>query len=139
MVLQQKWIDTVSPLPFAYYSNARTEIVPFLPPNPSRILEVGCGAGATLGYLKQQNLCQWAAGVEIMPDAAAVARQAADVVWQESIETFTLPIEPQSLDVILCMDVLEHLVDPWAVMQKLTPLLAKNGVIIASIPNIILW
>ena len=71
-----------------------------------------------------------------MPDAAALARQVADVIWEENIETFSLPLEPYSVDVILCMDVLEHLVDPWAVLQKLTPLLANKGVIIASIPNI---
>jgi 2-polyprenyl-3-methyl-5-hydroxy-6-metoxy-1,4-benzoquinol methylase len=47
-----------------------------------------------------------------------------------------LPIEPDSLDLILCLDVLEHLIDPWTVVQRLRKLLKPGGAIIASIPNI---
>ena len=119
-----------------YYSHTRKEVTPLMPQKASRVLEIGCGTGATISYLKQQNLCSWAAGIEISPVAAEMAKQTVDVVWHDNIETFTLPLEPQSIDVILCMDVLEHLVDPWGALRKLTPLLAEGGVIIASIPNI---
>lgn len=40
------------------------------------------------------------------------------------------------MDLILCLDVLEHLVDPWEVIRKLTGLLKPEGCIIACIPNI---
>lgn len=119
-----------------YYSHTRKEVAPLIPKKVNRLLEIGCGSGATIAYLKQQNLCAWAAGVEIVPEAAEIAKQTVDIVWQENIETFAPPLDPQSLDVILCLDVLEHLVDPWAVVKKLTPLLSERGVIIASIPNI---
>ncbi|MDB5666262.1 MAG: ubiG 2 [Cypionkella sp.] len=39
-------------------------------------------------------------------------------------------------DVILCLDVLEHLADPWSVVRRLHEALAPDGVIVASIPNI---
>jgi len=120
----------------SYYATARKEVAPFIPHPKARILEIGCGAGATIGYLKDQGLCSWAAGVEIMPKPAAQAKKVCDQLWLENIEQFTLPIKPGTLDVILCLDVLEHLVDPWAVVKKLTPLLKKDGVLIASIPNI---
>ncbi|MFO1186414.1 MAG: methyltransferase domain-containing protein [Alphaproteobacteria bacterium] len=39
-------------------------------------------------------------------------------------------------DCILCLDVLEHLVDPWRVVGALHGQLAPGGVIVASIPNV---
>lgn len=119
-----------------YYSMARKEVAPLIPAPKAKILEIGCGAGATLAYLKHQGLCHIAYGVELMPTPAQEAAKVCDNLWVDNIETFTPPIASNSLDVILCLDVLEHLVDPWAVVKKLTPLLKKNGVLIASIPNI---
>ncbi len=37
---------------------------------------------------------------------------------------------------ILALDVLEHLVDPWTVVAKLDRLLRPGGVLVASIPNV---
>ena len=39
-------------------------------------------------------------------------------------------------DCILCLDVLEHLQDPWRVLRKLTGWLRPNGTVVASIPNV---
>src|SRR5262249_50795120 len=39
-------------------------------------------------------------------------------------------------DTILALDILEHLVDPWTVLEKLTALLKPGGRIVASIPNV---
>ena len=39
-------------------------------------------------------------------------------------------------DVILCLDVLEHLTDPWAVVDRLSEMLRPGGCIVASIPNV---
>jgi len=47
-----------------------------------------------------------------------------------------LPIVPSTLDLILCLDVLEHLVDPWRVTSFLQKLLKPGGALIISVPNI---
>jgi 2-polyprenyl-3-methyl-5-hydroxy-6-metoxy-1,4-benzoquinol methylase len=41
-----------------------------------------------------------------------------------------------AFDVIAFCDVLEHLVDPWAVVAGVRPQLSKDGVVVASTPNI---
>ena len=46
-----------------------------------------------------------------------------------------MPYEVNSIDVIICGDVLEHLIDPLAVLQKLKVILKGDGILIASIPN----
>lgn len=120
----------------AYFSGVRRDIVHLLPDDCRRLLELGCGAGLTLKHLKDEGLCRWASGVELNVSAAEVAKRYLDRVWSGDIESMTLDIEPGSLDAILALDVLEHLVDPWAVVERLHRLLKPGGVLIAAIPNI---
>lgn len=121
---------------YNYVGRTRNEILPLWPGQCNRVLEIGCGAGATLAYLKHAGLCHWTGGVELHPEAAARARKQVDLLVEGSIERADLPIESGSIDVILCLDVLEHLVDPWHVLTAIQHLLAPGGVIIASIPNV---
>lgn len=119
-----------------FHHSRRDQILPLLPANCDRVLEVGCGAGTTLRQLKSAGLCNWIGGVELFPTAAAEAAAVLDYVCQGNIETIELGIEIGSIDVVLCLDVLEHLVDPWATVRKLTSLLKPGGVLIASLPNV---
>lgn len=121
-----------------YHHHARTEIVPYLPAAPARILELGCAAGATIAHLKNLYPGLWAAGVELDEAAAKEARTHLDTVWQGTVEDtpWDSAIPKASLDAVLCLDILEHLVDPWAAVKRLSPLLAPGGRLIISIPNI---
>ena len=57
-------------------------------------------------------------------------------VEKAAFETF---IPKGSLDLVLCLDVLEHLVDPWTVVKRVTPLISPSGRLIISVPNIRNW
>lgn len=120
----------------AYFTNIRSEILPLIPQNAARILEVGCGMGNTLAWIKSIRKCEWVCGIEISSDSADEANKRIDLVVQGDIEKIDFPVEFNSFDVILCLDVLEHLVDPWLVLSRLDKLLKPGGVIIASIPNV---
>jgi SAM-dependent methyltransferase len=120
-----------------YFDRVRAEILPLLPSGcVDRVLEVGCGSGDTLAYLRDGDRCRWTCGVELFPDAAEIARGRLDEVYEGNIEQLELPIAPGSIDVVLCLDVLEHLVDPWTTAARLAKLLKPRGVLIASIPNV---
>lgn len=119
-----------------YFEYTRNEIFPLLPDKIAKVLEIGCGTGNTLAWLKAQKQCSWVGGVELYPDAAARAREKLDAVYVGNIEQLDLPIDQGSLDLILCLDVLEHLLDPWTVVRRLHRLLKPGGVFIASIPNV---
>jgi 2-polyprenyl-3-methyl-5-hydroxy-6-metoxy-1,4-benzoquinol methylase len=120
----------------SYFEYTRTEILPLLPETASRVLEVGCGTGTTLIWLKGLRNCSWIGGVELAPEAVKEAVRRLDTVFAGNIEQMELPIEPASLDLILCLDVLEHLIDPWTIVKRLQRLLRPGGALIASIPNI---
>ncbi len=129
--------DLYAAKPAGYFANARdAEVVPLLNRPADRALELGCGDGATLGRLQERGLVRWAAGIEIDAEAAGRARSRLDQVLVGNVEAIADDALPVDLDLILCLDVLEHLVDPWSVVRRLATCLRPGGVVIACIPNI---
>lgn len=120
----------------AYYNAVRRDAIQLIERPVGRVLELGCGTGATLCELKKRGMAEWVGGVELVPEIAAQIDPTIDKVWVGDFERMDLDIMPRSLDVILCLDFLEHLVDPWTVIHRIHKLLSANGSIIASIPNV---
>lgn len=119
-----------------YFSSARTGILDLLPEFSARVLEIGCGSGQTLEMLKQKKLCLETVGVELFTAAADEARNKVDSVYCMDVEKSPLPEQIGKFDLILLLDVLEHLVDPWTFLRRLKEEhLAINGKIIISLPN----
>lgn len=75
-------------------------------------------------------------GIEAFPEAAEQAKEKLDHVVLGDIETMEMPYEEEQFDCVIFGDVLEHLFDPWAVIEKVKPYIKHNGVILASIPNV---
>ncbi|MCK9214510.1 MAG: class I SAM-dependent methyltransferase [Rhodoferax sp.] len=120
-----------------YFAHARREIEPLLPHECGRVLEIGCGSGATLGWLKQKYQGLQAVGLEMVSDAANVAAQYADSVHCMDIESQPSPHALGHFDLIICLDVLEHLVDPWVVIDRFVKdHLVDGGILILSLPNV---
>lgn len=119
-----------------YFACVRTEIAPLLPPRSARVLEIGCGAGGTLDWLKASGRAEWVAGIELDAAAAARARPRLDLLLEGDADRLLAHFPPQSFDLILCLDILEHLVDPWQTLRQLRTLLRPGGQLIASLPNI---
>lgn len=119
-----------------YFNSIRREIETLLPARVEKVLEIGCGSGATLHWLKQEKGCCWAAGVELTEDASERARSRLDFFMTGDIEKIKLPFDNGSLDLILCLDVLEHLVDPWLTVENLIKFLKPGGAMIVSLPNV---
>ena len=124
--------------PQDYFAPARREIEPLLPSARGatcRALEVGCAQGHTLEWLKKSGYCSWVAGVE--PYAERHPNNTAiDRFERLDIETALPDIPSASLDLILCLDVLEHLNNPWETMHRLSSLLKPGGRWIISVPNV---
>lgn len=121
-----------------YFSRARTEIEPLLPKGkelPLRALEIGCSEGHTLEWLKKTGRCNWTAGVEPYAELRTNPGSV-DQFFKLDIEKTLPDLPPGSIDLMLCLDVLEHLVNPWETIRRLDPLLKPGGLWIISVPNI---
>jgi 2-polyprenyl-3-methyl-5-hydroxy-6-metoxy-1,4-benzoquinol methylase len=73
--------------------------------------------------------------VEANPDAAGPARAHLDLVIQGSVLDCELPFSDSEFDYIVFADVLEHVPDPDAALDRCLPLLAARGSVIVSVPN----
>jgi O-antigen biosynthesis protein len=132
-----------SPLKTAYNikydDQPRINLLEFIAKAPDRILEIGCGTGATGAAIKEKYPKTCYIGIEIDEKAAALARTRLDYVIQADIDRINiedLNIEKQSIDIIIFADVLEHLYDPWKVLHIMHDYLKPDGTILASIPNV---
>jgi 2-polyprenyl-3-methyl-5-hydroxy-6-metoxy-1,4-benzoquinol methylase len=127
-------MDLYEEKPINYYGNIRYDALEYFPKFSDRVLEIGCGTGETLKYLKSNNRCNWIGGVDIYKLRNEI--DFLDYFQHGSVDNEDININEKSIDVILCLDVLEHLVDPWSVIKKISKLLKKDGIIIISLPNI---
>ena len=120
-----------------YFSAARTDVEPLLAPLAPRALEVGCGSGGTMQWLKQEGRVRQGWGLEVSDAAAAQAREHFEhVLTGDAEKLIAVAFEGVSFELILCLDVLEHMVDPWAFVKTLQGRLAPGGKLIISVPNI---
>ena len=117
-----------------YYLGQRTDLLDWLGGHYERVLEVGCGAGGNARWLREHG-ARRLVGVEIHQESAERARDAFDQVEPRAIED-ALPYLSGPFDLIICADVLEHLLDPWDIARRLAALAAPDGQLLASIPNI---
>jgi 2-polyprenyl-3-methyl-5-hydroxy-6-metoxy-1,4-benzoquinol methylase len=124
-----------------YFSNIRKDIISLIPNNPDqKILEIGAGAGNTLLYIKEKQLAREVMGIELMEIANSNQKHSLIDKFQiANIEQDNIQAKEEYFDIIICADVLEHLVDPWSMVDKLSRYLKKDGLLIVSIPNIREW
>lgn len=119
-----------------YYANARREIAPLLPSTLGSVLEIGCGEGNTLQWLRDSIGIKRCVGAEVNASAASRARDKGFPVYHVNVENEALSLAGEQFDLLLCLDVLEHLADPWRVLPVLVTHLRPGGWVIASIPNV---
>ena len=119
----------------SYYTHTCLDMISMLDAIPETVLEVGCGTGNTLRYLKKQGTRE-TFGIELDSTMAEVAMRQVDHVAVGDIEAMEWPFAGKLFDCIILGDVLEHLRDPWSVLRTLSELLISNGQVVASLPNV---
>jgi len=126
-----------------YYDHLRNDIIEFLEKNNLdkklvnlNCLEVGCGTGITGFYIRNNYKVKNYVGVEINPEVYESACKNLDKVYIGDINMLLEnELNNKKFDAIFFFDVLEHLYDPWDVIQKVTKILNHNGTLILSVPN----
>ena len=117
-----------------YYASDRTAFLDWVGGTFDRVLDVGCGAGSNASWYRRHGAGS-VVGVELDPPSAARAALVFDRVVAEDVETALRTLDG-TFDLIVCADVLEHLVDPWSVVDDLRRLATRDTVLAISIPNI---
>ena len=99
-----------------------------------KVLDVGCGTGI-LGDVFLPNDRFEFFGIEPFQNDAAEAIIKGYQVWIESVESALEKIEVK-FQIIVAGDVLEHLVNPKAILEELVKRVDSGGILIVTVPNI---
>jgi len=99
---------------------------------PAQIMELGCAHGSFVALMRQAGYS--ATGLELSPWVVEFGRKTFDVpILLGPLEAQEMPLE--SLDVIVLMDVLEHLSDPLETLKHSLQRLKPDGLLIVQTPQ----
>jgi methionine biosynthesis protein MetW len=111
------------------------EVIAQLVPQGSRVLDLGCGTGELLAYLRETRGCS-GYGVELDDaNVLACARRGVDVI-QLNLEEGLQLFEDRSFDVVLQLETLQHLRNAENMLRE-TARVGRIGIV--SFPNFAHW
>ncbi len=105
-----------------------------LPDHKLRILDVGCSTGGLLSELKARGYHS-VKGLDPSAVCSRLAREFYGIEVKEGT-IFENDVEPESVDVIILVGVLEHIRDVMPALKGIEKCLSKNGVIYAEVPDL---
>jgi SAM-dependent methyltransferase len=95
-----------------------------------RLLDLGCGTGATLTRLRPFGR---ATGLDLEPLALAFCRERGHRELVRGSAT-ALPFADRTFDVVVALDVLEHVADHEAAAREIARVLAPGGHVLVTVP-----
>lgn len=113
-------------------NDAWSKIFQFIEPKTT-VLDIGCSSGKLGQALKKEKEVH-VTGIDIDADDVRLAKKNLDAAYVVNIEKEDLA-KYGTFDYVIMSDVVEHLVDPVAVLKKVKQLLKKDGKFVFSIPN----
>lgn len=119
------------------YIGKRDDILSLIPAEVHRVLDIGCGIGTLCKQLKIANNTE-VTGIESNEEMAEIAKKTLDRLVIADIEETDLTdyFSSEYFDCVILADILEHLINPWTILRNINGILNKDGLVIASIPNV---
>ena len=98
---------------------------------PGKVLDVGAGTGKILSELKNKG---WQIkGVDGEKEAVRWAKKRGVIIKQHDL-TKKLPFKDTSFDLVVSLDVLEHIKDDQKLMQEMKRVVKPGGLIVVTVP-----
>ena len=111
------------------------ELIAQMVPPGSRVLDLGCGNGELLAYLRERRGCS-GYGIEIADANVLACVQRGVNVVQLNLEDGLALFEDRSFDVVLQLDTLQHLRNTEKMLRE-TARVGRVGIV--SFPNFAHW
>jgi SAM-dependent methyltransferase len=99
-------------------------------PRPARILDAGCGSGRNMVELAHAGPVT---GIELSKTSVSLARarQVGEVIEGSVLD---MPFEPDSFDLAVSLDVIEHLQEDLDALRELRRVVAPGGALLVTVP-----
>lgn len=106
-----------------------------------KILDVGCGAGSNLIWLASAISAHSPTlhGIDVSPRAVQECQRLGIASKVLDLNVEPLPFPDRSLDVVICMEVVEHLYNTDLLIGEIARVLPPGGRMILTTPNLSSW
>lgn len=98
--------------------------------NFQEILDVGCASGWFLSRLSQKYPQAECVGIDVYKPAIEYGQRYYPYLKLIVSDAHRIPFQNESFGVVICTEVLEHVVEPEKVIKEIKRVLKKNGVAI---------
>jgi len=116
----------------------RARSIKKIQPSAKAILDIGCGRGFILYYLKKYFSIPTVIGTQISHPAAEFAKKKLHLDIYEK-DLLAIDFNSQKFDLITMLHVLEHVPNPEKYIEKIYQLLNKGGKLLIEVPNFNAW
>lgn len=117
-----------------YFRMKRAKTIANLIGKKGKVLDIGCGNGKFLSFVKQQGEIE-IFGIEMEGNSAKRAEKIPGIHLKKGFLEKT-DFEKESLDAVTLFHVFEHLSEPRQTLEIISRILKKNGILMISFPNI---
>jgi ubiquinone/menaquinone biosynthesis C-methylase UbiE len=126
---------------FKRFDLSREDLVVSMLDKGNKFLDLGCGNGSLIFKLKDKFSELY--GVDISPSRIKETEERARSISDSQKFHFIvsnlnekIPLPDKMFDAITCVATLEHLFDPYFVIDEIYRLLRPDGILILEVPNI---
>ena len=109
--------------------NVHNTALSMMPSGRCKVLDAGAGEGALSARLIDAG--HDVKAVDIEPKSFGIK----GVKCKKADLNDRIPYPDSSFDVVMCVEVIEHLENPWQLIREINRVLKKNGTAIISTPN----
>lgn len=125
-----------NPIERAMVAGFTSALLDLLPPAPHRVLEVGCGEGGQLRKIADRAPDAGLFGFDLPSEDLAERWEGLDAAMATG-SAEALPYPDRSFDLVLALEVLEHVPDPRAVLAEIARV--GRGAVVLSVPWEPVW
>jgi 2-polyprenyl-3-methyl-5-hydroxy-6-metoxy-1,4-benzoquinol methylase len=118
------------------FQNTRHDVVRNALFSGKRYLDVGCWDGESTAYYRSLEKFDEVYGVDICADAVGDAGKLGIGAEVTDLNHQDLPFPDEHFDAVTCVDVIEHLVEPFHVLREIKRVLKRNGQMLIGTANV---
>ena len=133
--MQTPSLDSLYDKERKYYALERPEMLQYFPASGKTMLDIGCGEGL-FGKTVMDKYRAEVWGIDFDQLSIDIAQKILTKAFCGDIHQLQEHVPDRYFDAIYFNDVLEHLVDPYTLLEQVRSKLTAKGVVVASIPNL---
>lgn len=118
-----------------WHNGKLSAVISLTKDNPQKILDVGCASGWFLNEMSKKFPKANCVGIDPYKEAILHGKKKYKNLKLVNADGHKIPFSDESFDLVICTEVLEHVVNPRIVIQEIKRVLKPNGTAIIEMDS----